>query len=369
MTPASEQALHAPAEKQVADAVRPHDDTVIEPLAAASTVRRAGDVLRLLVALAVLVAAQLLAALAHAGVGVTERALLESIKTLPAVLRDWLSAAAQLIAVVFPAAAIAALASGRRFGLVGRLLLAAVAGTAAAVLVSRLFLSQSHPAGWAELLAGRGGVFDVKFPPVAWLSGATAMLTVGGPELSRRWRQSLWWVVGAAALIEVTVGGFLPVDAVVVAALGVCVGSLVLLAFGGPTNRPTAEQVVRAMQECGVELTALKELSPSTSGPALFRAAALGEAALTVRVLAQEDRDRDRLTRLYRWLTLRDPENDRAGGTVESATEYEMLTMVTAARAGARVPEPVVAYPIAPRQGPAGRSSAGSMSAPAALTS
>jgi hypothetical protein len=58
----------------------------------------------------------------------------------------------------------------------------------------------------------------------------------------------------------------------------------------------------------------------------MFTAASPDGARLTVKVLASEDRDRDRLTRLYRWLLVRDPEDDRAGPTVESAVEHEMLT-------------------------------------------
>ena len=65
-----------------------------------------------------------------------------------------------------------------------------------------------------------------------------------------------------------------------------------------------------------------------------------------MRVYADDDRDRDRLARLTRWLLVRDPQDDRAGVTVESAAEHEMLAMVSAARAGAHVPEPVVAYPV-----------------------
>ena len=327
--------------------------------------------LRLLVALAVLVAAQLLAGLEHVGVGVTERALLESVVTLPTVLPGL----AERSGTAYCRGAARSCASRPRRRAAVRGWVAGFCSPpwpvrAAAVLTSHLLLNQSHPAGWAEMLAGRGGVFDVKFPPVSWLSGATAMLTVGGPELSRRWRRSLWWVVGAGALIEVVVGGFLPVDAVVEAALGVCMGSLVLLAFGGPTNRPAPEQVWRAMQECGVELTHLTELSPSMSGSALFTATTTDRATLTVRVLAKEDRDRDRLTRLYRWLTLRDPENDRAGGTVESAVEHEMLTMVTAARAGARVPRTRGRLSVdRAATAPPGRSSAGSTSVPATWNS
>ncbi len=315
-------------------AASPEDGVAIETLPASRRARRASDVLRLLLASSALVGAQLLAALAHVSVRVTERALLESIITLPAGLRDWMSALAQVAAVLVPVGFIAALVGGRRFSLTARAVLAALAGTAAGVLVSRVFLAPSHPATWAQLLAGRGGVFAVNFPPVAWLSGVIAMLTVVAPEVSGRWRHVLWWVVGVASVLEVTVGGFLPVDAVVAAALGACVGCVVLLAFGGPTNRPNAEQVAAALQECGVELSRLKEVATGTSGPALFMATTPEGATLTVKVLATEDRDRDRLARLYRWLLMRGPEDDRAGPMVESAAEHEMLTMVAAAKAG-----------------------------------
>ena len=73
-----------------------------------------------------------------------------------------------------------------------------------------------------------------------------------------------------------------------------------------------------------------------------------------MRVYADDDRDRDRLVRLTRWLLVRDPQVDRAGPTVESAAEHEMLAMVAAARTGGRVPEPVVAYPVAGGPGPPG---------------
>ena len=64
-----------------------------------------------------------MAALAHVSVRVTERALLESIITLPAALRDWMSALAQVAAVLLPVAFIAALASGKRFSLAARAVL------------------------------------------------------------------------------------------------------------------------------------------------------------------------------------------------------------------------------------------------------
>jgi hypothetical protein len=152
-------------------------------------------------------------------------------------------------------------------------------------------------------------------------------------------------------VIGVMVGGFLPVDAVVAGALGVSVGSSILLIFGEPAHRPIAAQVVAALQECGVDVATLKQWLPAAEGPDMFGATTReGTTHLTVRVYAADDRDRDRLARLTRWLLVRDPEEDRDGFTVESAAEDEMLAMVAAAQAGGRVP----AYPIAGGQGPPG---------------
>jgi uncharacterized protein (TIRG00374 family) len=309
--------------------------------------------LRLLIALAVLACAMLLAALDHVHVRVTERDMLDSIVTLPAAFRDWLSALVQLGAVLLPAACVAIVVGGRRLGLAWRLVLAAVIATVTALLVSHLLLASSRPTTWAELLAGRGGIFNVRFPPVAWLAGATAMLTVVTPGLSPRWRRGLWWVTGAAVVVEVVVGGFLPLDAVVAAALGIAIGSLISLAFGAPTDRPNSQQIIAALRECGIELRTLTQLSWPVTGPDMFRATTPSGTSLMVKVFAGEDRDRDRLTRAFHWLMVRNAQDDHTS-TVQSTSEHAVLAMVAAVRAGARVPEPVVAYPVAGGRGTSG---------------
>ena len=309
--------------------------------------------LRLFIALVILVCAMLLAALDHVHVRLTERDLLDSIVTLPVALRDWLSALVQLGAVLFPAACVAIVVGAKRLGYAWRLLLAAVIATTAALLVSHLLLADSRPASWAELLAATGGVFNVTFPPVEWLAGATAMLSVVTPGLSPRWRRGLWWVTVTAVVVEVVVGGFLPLDALVAAALGVTIGSLISLAFGAPTDRPNSQQIITALHECGIELRTLTQLSWPVTGPDMFQATTRGGLSLMVKVFAGEDRDRDRLTRAFHWLMVRNAQDDRTG-TVQSTSEHAVLAMVAAVRAGARVPEPVIAYPVAAGQGTSG---------------
>ena len=75
-----------------------------------------------------------------------------------------------------------------------------------------------------------------------------------GLNFRAAWRSGLWWLTATVAGVEIVVGGFLAVDAVIAASLGVIAGSLILLAFGGPAGRPSPAQVVAALQECGVDL-------------------------------------------------------------------------------------------------------------------
>jgi hypothetical protein len=121
---------------------------------------------------------------------------------------------------------------------------------------------------------------------------------------------------------------------------------LILLILGETPRRPAAVQVVTALQECGVEVAVPTGLPPDPGRSDAYRARTSDGTTLTVRVYADEDRDRDRLDRLTQRLLARDAPGERAGDTVESATEHEMLAMVSAARTGARIPEPDVAYPV-----------------------
>ena len=65
-------------------------------------------------------------------------------------------------------------------------------------------------------------------------------------------------------------------------------------------------------------------------------------ASLMLKVFADEDRDRARLQRFYHSVMMRHAQDDHAA-TTQSTAEHAVLAMVTAARAGARVPEPVLA--------------------------
>ncbi|HVM66861.1 MAG TPA: hypothetical protein VMU14_18480, partial [Acidimicrobiales bacterium] len=182
------------------------------PQASVPNVRRAADVIRLLLTSVVLLVSLLLATLAHRGVRSTEQSLLETILTVPPSLRDSLTAVAQVLAVVMPAAILVAIALRRRFLALGKIVVAGAVGGATGVLVSHLLLAGSHPSNWHAVLTGRAGIVTMTFPPMAWLAGMAAMVTVAVTELPRGWRHALWWLAAVAASLQVVVGGVLLID-------------------------------------------------------------------------------------------------------------------------------------------------------------
>jgi uncharacterized protein (TIRG00374 family) len=325
-----------------------------QPQATVPNVRRAADVLRLLLTAAVLLVSLLLATLAHRGVRSTERSFLQTIVTVPPSVRDSLTAVAQVVAVMMPAAVLVAMAVRRRFLALGKIVVAGAVGGAVGVLVSHLLLEGSHPSDWHAMLTGRAGVVTITFPTMAWLAGMAAIVTVAGTELSRGWRRALWWLLAIAASLQVIVGGVLLIDGVAAAAVGLCVGSSILLIFGEPPRRPAAVQVETALKACGVDVASVEPLPLDPEGRSTFRSVMPDGTGLVVRVYASDDRDREVLVRLARWLFVRDAGREPYGTNVEAAAEHEMLAMVAAARAGGRVPEPVVAYPVARGEGPSG---------------
>jgi hypothetical protein len=134
-----------PIKPEVNERPAPQAEVVIEAPGRVPEVRRAADGLRLILALAVLLLGLLVATLADGGVRNTERDLLETIVTLPAALRDALTAAVQLVAVVIPVAVVMVMAVRRRFAAVGKLLVAGAVALVAGDGASRTGVCGRRP--------------------------------------------------------------------------------------------------------------------------------------------------------------------------------------------------------------------------------
>ncbi|MFK0108234.1 flippase-like domain-containing protein [Streptomyces sp. NPDC091217] len=321
----------------VVDAPRPQD------------VRRAADLLRLLVSLAALALTVLLAVATRDFARRAQQGLLAAATALPPDLRDTLVGTVQAVAMLAPLAALLVLVVRRRLDAVSRVVPAAALGAAVAWTLTRLALAGSRPELWPEVLVGRGGLVHAGWPSAVYLAACASAVVAARPWLARPWRLTLWALTVGCAALGVLAASLVPLDAFGALVVGGTTGSAVLLMAGGPPDRPPAQAVADALVACGIPLAALHELPGDRQLPGeglLYGAETTEGARLTVRALAAEDRNRDLFHRLARRFLLRHPA-DPGEQTPLGAAEHELLMLVFAARTGARVADPVIAYPVA----------------------
>ncbi|WP_030944339.1 lysylphosphatidylglycerol synthase transmembrane domain-containing protein [Streptomyces sp. NRRL S-646] len=312
------------------------------------SVRRAADLLRLLVSLAALGLTVLLAVATRDFARKAQQGLLSAATALSPGVRDGLVGTVQAIAMLAPLAALIVLVVRRRIDAVLRVLPAAALGVAIAWTLTRLALAGSHPELWPEVLVGRGGLVHAGWPSAVYLAACASAVVAAGPWLARPWRRALWALTVGCAAVGVLAASLVPLDALGALAVGGTAGSALLLMAGGPSDRPPAQAVTDALVACGIPLAALHELPAErqlAGEGMLYGAETTERARLTVRVLAAEDRNRDLFHRLARRLLLKHPA-DPGEQTALAAAEHELLMLVFAGRTGARVAEPVIAYPV-----------------------
>ncbi|MBK3562344.1 lysylphosphatidylglycerol synthase transmembrane domain-containing protein [Streptomyces sp. MBT62] len=313
------------------------------------TVRRAVDLWRLSLCLAVLLAAVLLAVATRDFVRAAQQGLLDSATALPPALRDALVGTVQAVALLAPVAAVVVWCVRRRVDPALRVLPAAVLGALGAWSLTHLALERGRPDTWPEVLAGRDGLLRATWPPAVYLAACAAAVVAAGPWLGARPRRALWALASSCAMLSVATAAIVPLDAVTALAMGGAAGSAVLLLAGAPADRPAAQAVADALAASGISVTTLHELPASEQLPGegtLYRADTPAGSRLAVRVLAAEDHNRDLFHRLARRTLLRHPA-DPTAPTPLVAAEHELLMLVFAARTGARAVEPVMAYPVA----------------------
>ncbi|MFD8820128.1 hypothetical protein ACFV23_53785, partial [Streptomyces sp. NPDC059627] len=313
-------------------------------------VRRAADLWRLLVSLAALVVTVLAAVATRDFARALQQGLLTTATALPPALRDGLLGAVQVVALLAPVAALGVWSVRRRIEPVLRVVPSAALGALAAGSLTRLALVRSRPDAWPRVPAGRAvGLVQAGWPSAVYLAACAAAVVAAGPWLGARRRRVLWSLTAACAVLSVAAAAIVPLEAVAALAVGGMAGSAVLLLAGAPADRPAGQAVADALVASGIALAALRELPSDEQSPGegiVYRAETTAGSRLTVRVLGAEDHNRDLFHLLARRTFLRHPA-DATDRSPLGAAEHELLMLVFAARTGARVDEPVMAYPVA----------------------
>ena len=175
----------------------------------------------------------------------------------------------QLVAVLAPAVAVAALLWCRRFRLLASLVGAGVAAAAGWTALVRLVFSDRP----ARLVANRGAgawLFSAGFPGPAAVAAAVAVTLVAGSWLSLSWRRAAWVVLGLAAAAQLVAGVVLAGELLLAVAVGAVLGAAVLVGFGAPDRRISAAGIAQALAAAGIPVVSVRPAGVAGRGSRPF---------------------------------------------------------------------------------------------------
>jgi uncharacterized membrane protein YbhN (UPF0104 family)/tRNA A-37 threonylcarbamoyl transferase component Bud32 len=217
----------------------------------------------------------------------------------------------------------------------------ALSGLAAAGAAHLLqsWLDTAHSTTLASDLAAAGVIPSF---PLVRVAIVAALATAAGPYVIRPVRIAAWVV----ALLVGTAGMYLalglPGDVAGGIVLGFAVARIVFLALGAPAGRPTASQVQLALTELHIDAVEVVESDEPLTGAVEMLAMTTDGRHLVVRVLGRDQRDASFLAKSWRWLTQKDYQPNLFVTRVNEV-EHEAYVTLLAERAGASVPDVVVA--------------------------
>ncbi len=298
--------------------------------------RHPGDVLRLVVwGLATIVLLMFVELAEGTNDGLREDGA-DVVALIPVTVRQLAVTIAQVAAILVPGLVVAALVARQRWRRLLHLALAGALGFGAYALLDRAF---GIPGGVAEALEDDFWLIPARFPSAGVLAGAAAAGAVGKPWLARTWRRSVDRGLLLVAVTILVAGSAGLAEVMLAMSVGTFIGAAVLVLLGAPNRRPTPRAVATALEQSGLQVTALT-LERATGGRSQLYRATLGDGTSAfVKVYARDSRDADLLYRGYRTLLLRDPGDERLGGSLERAVEHEGLLLLLARRAGVRCPD------------------------------
>lgn len=273
--------------------------------------------------------------------------MVEAVGGLPDGVAGAIVGLVQVAAVLAPLAALVLVRRGRwrELGLaLGAVVATAVAG---ALLDGRLV--NGIPPAVIEEGKRPSWVTGSAFPSGSYLAAVAAAATVLAPSLTRPWRRVVWAAVGVVSVARVLTAVETPVGIVSCIAVGVFVGSLVMVVARAPQRWPAPTVIHDALTAAGLQVRSVAvNGTRHRHGPTYLAIGADGAGDLFVKVVGRDERDAELLSRALHAIRVADPDDRRAVGASETIG-HEALCLVLAARAGVAVPELVAVSQTADR--------------------
>jgi len=169
---------------------------------------------------------------------------------------------------------------------------------------------------------------------------AAAMTTVIWPFVSPLVRRTLLILTAVVMFSRIYVGGHLPLDVIGGAALGVIVGSIVVLVLGVPLRKVNLKRVKAALEERGMKLYSIKPASVDARGSVPYFAKT-SEGKLFIKFFGKEQFSADWMFRMIRYIKYKNLEDELPYLGLKGNLEHEALMTALAKYNGIRTPRVV----------------------------
>jgi uncharacterized protein (TIRG00374 family) len=294
--------------------------------------RRAGDVVSLVVGLVLLIL--------NASFAAEFTQLEESIVGVVSALPTWaheIFAVSYALAALFAIWLVVAAVVNRRWDILGYLILSVVLAMVVGLVLARLI-----DGAWPIVLPELGGAEAVARFPVIRVAAVTAVVFTASPHIARPVRWLGWVVISLVAVSSIGLGLGLPTDAVGAIGLGIAAAGGVLLLLGSPAGYPRTEDVKVQLAAMGLVSRDLAPGTVQTWGARTLLGTDQDGRSLIVKVYGPDARDAQVGARAWRFLWYRDTGPSLPWSRLQQV-EHEALVTVLAKRAGVGCPEVVVA--------------------------
>jgi undecaprenyl-diphosphatase len=312
-----------------------------------AVVRSPVDVLRLVVALALLLVLVLVDAVFGNSVREFEADLLRGLDAFNETLITIFVASVRVVSLgIIVVGTLWALARGRLRFLVTVALGAALA---AAIAVGADWIVNDEPTALVQLEDGLGPLTNAGFPSSAGLAAVAGIVAAGTPWFSRRQRRFGWLLVVALGFVRF-IASPLSANSVLALLAGLAGGAAAAVILGAPSRRPTREAAIEGLRAVGVDVVTLEPASVDARGSTPYFGTTSDGGRLFVKALGADERSADLLFRLYRYVVPRDFGDERPFESLRRAVEHEALCALAAQSVGVRTPQ-LAGFGVAPPGG------------------
>ncbi len=296
--------------------------------------RSPADVLRLVVAGALLVAAALVSLLFGDTASQFVADVLAGLERLPAGLVTVVVIAGELLGLALVVVGGLVTALRRRWHLLLGIVLAVAISVPLFWLVRP---SGDQAAGTVTQTQQWLRDLELESPSAFALTAMVAITAAVTPWVSRRWRRA-WWAAALAVVAEHLLWAPVSFEIVLSVLSGWVAGAASVVLVGAPSRRPTPEAVTQGLRDVGVDVAALDPASVDARGSTPYFGTLGDGTPVFVKTLGVDERSADLLFRLYRSIDPRDLHDERPFSSLRRTVEHEALVALVARQAGVLTP-------------------------------